>query len=456
MYMVVYYYNNCKKSYTLIINEFNKDKIHNTIQSMVFEARKDAGYSDSFGRVAEKKSGYMQWRVDIELLLQQNNKDLPIIFEPTWNLYIKNHIVQSICGLANEEEIGGGYIIIGIEEFENKPSLPPRGLNEFNLKNIKKDINKACRQIRPKYPYTLDIVSYKFHEKDILILPVFLSYKRPHSAPENVNEANSNYKIYKYSQILPPIFDTNTDIIEQDMALLPEQSASDSNEKSFEGPPLANSSVPTFSFYKKGDFWLIGKKDNEVPIRDLLGLSFIHFLLERPNTFFPSEVVSSSGENPGTLPKEESYQEKFDDLTESQIKGSIEELREEIEFIKNNQGQTYEYEDSLPFNKDEGLPFKYVSEIEDLEKTIQQYEKYLKDGKLGRKKLLFRTKQKERPRVNVYKCIDRALTKIIVEIGYLETYLNKHTIITGDNLSYKPLIENSVEWILYPPEPPSV
>ena len=40
-----------------------------------------------------------------------------------------NPIMHAICAFANDiDNIGGGYLIIGIDEMDSKPVLPPRGV----------------------------------------------------------------------------------------------------------------------------------------------------------------------------------------------------------------------------------------------------------------------------------------------------------------------------------------
>ena len=63
-----------------------------------------------------------------------------IEFKKGWN---PESIIHTICAFANDiNELGGGYIIIGIEEKEGSPILPPIGLPQNSLDSIQKEFIK--------------------------------------------------------------------------------------------------------------------------------------------------------------------------------------------------------------------------------------------------------------------------------------------------------------------------
>ncbi len=79
-------------------------------------------------------------------------------FKRGWN---PEEIVNSICAFANDlNNWGGGYIIIGIEEIDGRPVLPPEGLNPNHLDKIQGEVLKLAYQLLPNYfplmqPYIL-------------------------------------------------------------------------------------------------------------------------------------------------------------------------------------------------------------------------------------------------------------------------------------------------------------
>ena len=118
-----------------------------------------------------------------------------IDFKATWDKPIKAAVMRTICAFANDLlNINGGYIILGIEEEEGKPILPPRGLEGFNIESIQKEIRGMCKRINPEYQPVLFPVYY--YEKPILIIMSPGSDNRPHQAPMDVNVKKSNYEYF--------------------------------------------------------------------------------------------------------------------------------------------------------------------------------------------------------------------------------------------------------------------
>ncbi|MCX8482781.1 MAG: putative DNA binding domain-containing protein [Crocinitomicaceae bacterium] len=83
-----------------------------------------------------------------------------------WN---PENVIHSMCAFANDlHNWGGGYIIVGVEENEGLPILPPFGLQEDQIDSIQKNILTLGHQIQPNY---FPIVQpFKLEEKQILVL----------------------------------------------------------------------------------------------------------------------------------------------------------------------------------------------------------------------------------------------------------------------------------------------
>jgi ATP-dependent DNA helicase RecG len=70
-------------------------------------------------------------------------------FKAGWNPL---SILHSICAFANDlHNWGGGYLIIGVEEENGRPILPPVGLNPSQLDKIQKELITLCHRITPYY-----------------------------------------------------------------------------------------------------------------------------------------------------------------------------------------------------------------------------------------------------------------------------------------------------------------
>lgn len=173
---------------------------------------------------------------------------------------------------------------------------------------------------------------------------------------------------------------------------------------------------PEHVFYEEGEYWRIGIGNKVVSIKHLQGLSYIHYLLQKPW----EEILVSEIENLGKITNggEQllSGQPKIDAKARKDTEEEIKNLREQLEY------------DNVSLEKKE-----------DIEETIQKCEKYLKDGK--RK---FTVKNERRLRV--YKNITNALKKIKTIDG-MDQYLNKDTIKTGFTCKYKPF--SDTEWQLF-------
>lgn len=83
-----------------------------------------------------------------------------IEYKRGWN---PEDVVHSICAFANDfHNLGGGYIIVGIEEKDGRPVLPPTGINPDKIDEIQKEIlNLGHNSIQPMYhpitaPYEID------------------------------------------------------------------------------------------------------------------------------------------------------------------------------------------------------------------------------------------------------------------------------------------------------------
>ena len=82
-------------------------------------------------------------RIDIETLLNGNIVESERIeFKEGWN---PQSILHTICAFANDfNNIGGGYLIMGIKEKDGIPMLPPLGLSQNKVDTIQKEIVQYC------------------------------------------------------------------------------------------------------------------------------------------------------------------------------------------------------------------------------------------------------------------------------------------------------------------------
>ena len=61
-------------------------------------------------------------------------------------------ILHSICAFANDiDNIGGGYIVIGVEEENGTPKFPIKGIERDRIDGLLKRLLELCHFIEPFY-----------------------------------------------------------------------------------------------------------------------------------------------------------------------------------------------------------------------------------------------------------------------------------------------------------------
>jgi ATP-dependent DNA helicase RecG len=115
-------------------------------------------------------------------------------FKKGWN---PEAIVHSLCAFANDlNNWGGGYIIIGVDEKDGQPILPPGGLPQNQLDNLQGEILKLAYQLQPNYfPVMQPIV---FQDKHILVLWCPAGDNRPYTAPSTLGEKAQRYPYIRF------------------------------------------------------------------------------------------------------------------------------------------------------------------------------------------------------------------------------------------------------------------
>lgn len=123
-----------------------------------------------------------------------------IEFKANWN---PAPIIHTMCAFANDiDNIGGGYIVIGVEEKDGVPILPPRGIAKKEIDGILKKLVGLCHKIEPLYN---PIVEPAFVQgKHIIVIWVPGGYGRPYKAAKDVFAKNSpkNYYIRKFASTI--------------------------------------------------------------------------------------------------------------------------------------------------------------------------------------------------------------------------------------------------------------
>lgn len=129
----------------------------------------------------------------IDLIHQRIVESTRIEYKGDWN---PEPIIHSITAFANDfDNLGGGYIVLGIEEKNGRPVFPIKGLNPDAIDAIQKDILNKCNFIEPRY---IPIVEPAVIDgKDILVLWIPGGDDRPYKCPEKIYTEKSREKSEK-------------------------------------------------------------------------------------------------------------------------------------------------------------------------------------------------------------------------------------------------------------------
>ena len=146
------------------------------------------------------KVGERMIPLKIETLLSSRvvEKD-SIEYKAGWN---PNDTICSICAFANDyDNTNGGYIVIGVEEKEGMPILPPIGIPKEDLDTIQQELFQYCNQIVPRYIPKIEVVDYQKSGIYLMYLWCTAGDSGPYQSPKNVyvekgEKADKNMKYW--------------------------------------------------------------------------------------------------------------------------------------------------------------------------------------------------------------------------------------------------------------------
>ena len=112
-------------------------------------------------------------------------------------------IIHSICAFANDiDNVSGGYIVVGVEENDDTPVLPVKGIPQERVDGILKELIGLCHMIEPLYYPVVEPVL--FQGKYIIVIWVSGGHGRPYKAAKDVHSDKSTklYYIRKFSSTI--------------------------------------------------------------------------------------------------------------------------------------------------------------------------------------------------------------------------------------------------------------
>ncbi len=118
-----------------------------------------------------------------DLINQRVVESTRIEFKGDWN---PNPIIHSICAFANDiDNVGGGYLVIGIEEENGSPALPPKGIAQERIDRILKELIGYCHCIEPLYHPIAEPVL--FQESYIIVIWAPGGHGRPYDNTDDIS-----------------------------------------------------------------------------------------------------------------------------------------------------------------------------------------------------------------------------------------------------------------------------
>lgn len=93
-------------------------------------------------------------------------------FKSDWN---PTPIIHSICAFANDiDNVGGGYIVIGVEEKNGSPVIPIKGIEQERIDGILKELIGLCHFIEPLYNPVVEPVMFQGKYVIVIWQPVVM------------------------------------------------------------------------------------------------------------------------------------------------------------------------------------------------------------------------------------------------------------------------------------------
>ena len=236
--------------------------------------------------------------INIEDLLNKRKVESNRIeFKTGWN---PQSIYHSICAFANDiDNLGGGYILVGVEEENGIAKRPVKGLPIEQLDKIQKEMVGYNNLIEPFYAPRISVE--EVDGQNILAIWVPSGTERPYTAPENVMAKLKKpvfYVRYGTSSI-----DAKGDLLDQLREM--------SEKVPFDDRGNENVRLEDISLVQLRDYLVkvesrLGQDIGRVPMEDILGNMNLltgptekrliknvaaMMFCEKPDTFFPYTQV---------------------------------------------------------------------------------------------------------------------------------------------------------------------
>ena len=102
-----------------------------------------------------------------DLLLQRTVEGERVEYKAGWN---PQRVLYTICGFANDfHNLGGGYVVLGVEERDGQPLLPPSGIDPGRIESLQNELLRLGHTaVQPHYHPLTGV--YDIDGRTILVL----------------------------------------------------------------------------------------------------------------------------------------------------------------------------------------------------------------------------------------------------------------------------------------------
>ena len=131
--------------------------------------------------------------VNVEDLINKSKVESSRIeFKAGWN---PRAIYHSICAMANDfDNLGGGYIIVGVEEEKGIAKRPVKGISLEEIDGICRDMIGYDKKMRPYYSPRTSVE--EVDGRSVLVIWVASGLQRPYQVPRDVAAKDSPLEFY--------------------------------------------------------------------------------------------------------------------------------------------------------------------------------------------------------------------------------------------------------------------
>ncbi len=136
-----------------------------------------------------------------DLLLQRTIEGERVEYKAGWN---PQGVLHTVCAFANDfHNLGGGFVVLGVDESDELPALPPRGIDPGRIETLQNELLRLGQSaIQPNYHPLTGV--YEVEGRTILVLWAPGGETRPYKARVDLARGGTEWAYYirRYSSTI--------------------------------------------------------------------------------------------------------------------------------------------------------------------------------------------------------------------------------------------------------------